>query len=405
MPPDASRDAGDEDDVAPVAAEDITDPADPAGKPLSTGGWSESLIEIEGAVVVPPVESDFVQAAGVLHSDGRYCAEGALWRKWRPLTTEPAMPEGEVEDLPGRWLWGGVLWAHFGHFLAESTTRLWALDRLKDLDGILFIPKRPAVGDQVLGYQELFIRHMGTDLPVRVATAPLRVGHLSVPGQGFGLGEIVRGTDSYRAAVHDRFAKDIAPDGGEKLYISRSGLGVNKGGLIGEERLEAYLADEGYEIFQPEKHDFETQIARYKAARRVIAAEGSALHLFAMVARPEQDVAIIKRRRSSNSASDFIETHLASFAGRPPLAVAALRRFWMPEGVKAQRMGLGELDFPEVERVLAEAGYVGGTAGWTDMRRRDVLALMGRRSGRMRPAGQGGKRAGGAAEAPAADAD
>ena len=91
--------------------------------------------------VVPPVESSMVQAAGLLREDGSYCHEGALWRRHRPITTEPDMPKEITQKIPGRWLWGGVLWAHFGHFLVESTARLWALANLDaPVDGVLLSP-------------------------------------------------------------------------------------------------------------------------------------------------------------------------------------------------------------------------------------------------------------------------
>ena len=364
-------------------SDDITDPNDPAGQPLPGGGWSEALLELPGALVVPPVESAFVQAAGVLHADGRYCAEGALWRKWRPLTTAPAAPTGDLQDLAGTWIWGGVLWQHFGHFLAESTGRLWAIPQVPGAAGLLFVPKRPGVGDQVAGFQRAFVDQMAPNMEIRVATAPVRVERLVVPGQGFGLGPIIRGTRVFRGAVHERFGAGIAAEGPGRLYVSRSALGTGRGGLIGESRLEEYLAAEGYEIFHPQKHPMEVQIARYKAARQVIGAEGSALHLFAMLARPHQQVAVILRRRSS--ASNFIEQHIKSFGGRAPHAVQALRRIWMPEGTTAKRMGLGEIDFPQVEAELAAAGFVSGRAGWRDMTDAEVMALIGRRAQKMTP--------------------
>ena len=374
----------------------LSEPDNPLGRPMPGGGWSESITELRDAYVVPPVESSFVQAAGLLAADGSYCPQGALWRKWRPLTTEPAMPEGELPVLKGKWLWGGVLWAHFGHFLAESTTRLWALDKLGEAEGILYIPKRPAVGEEVRGFQLDFIRQMGTDLPVKVASEPMRVEHLVVPGPGFGLGEIIAGTQSYRDAIHARYGSDIPAEGGPKIYISRSLLGVQRGGLVGEERLEELLTAEGYEIYHPQKFSMAEQVARYKAATHVIAAEGSALHLFAMVARPDQKVAVVLRRQSS--ASNYIEQHLASFGGSEPLPVQALRRIWMPEGTKAKRMGLGELDFPAVEKLLAEGGFVSGTAGWPDMRKVEVRRLLGKRAGNLRPMNQRKKVQGNAAE-------
>ncbi|MFC3119099.1 glycosyltransferase 61 family protein [Jhaorihella thermophila] len=101
----------------------------------------------------------------------------------------------------------------------------------------------------------------------------------------------------FRTAIHERFAREVEPDGPERLYVSRSALGLGKG-LLGEELLESLLEREGYEIFHPQKHPMQTQIARYKAARQIVAADGSALHLYAMVGRADQRVAMISRRES-----------------------------------------------------------------------------------------------------------
>jgi hypothetical protein len=199
-------------------------------QPLPEGGWSQDIRVLTDATVVPPLENGFVQAAGVLDREGGYCAHGALWRRYRPLTTAPAAPTGEVEELGGRWLWGGVLWAHFGHFLVESTSRLWALDHLdRPVDGILFMPKRPRAGKNTRGFQMDFIGMMAPELPVRVLASPMQVKELIVPGQGFGLGRITAGTSRFRAAIHNRFAHEIQPDGPERIYLSRSALGLGKG--------------------------------------------------------------------------------------------------------------------------------------------------------------------------------
>ena len=85
---------------------------DPTQLPSPKGGWSESMTVLRNVTVVPPVESSMVQAAGLLREDGSYCHEGALWRRHRPITTEPDMPKEITQNIPGRWLWGGVLWAH-----------------------------------------------------------------------------------------------------------------------------------------------------------------------------------------------------------------------------------------------------------------------------------------------------
>ncbi|MFT7595631.1 MAG: hypothetical protein ACI8R4_002961 [Paracoccaceae bacterium] len=344
---------------------------DPTLQPSPDGGWSQTITTLENATVVPPVESGFVQAAGLLDSEGNYCAQGALWRKYRPLTTAPEAPEKIAEEIPGRWLWGGVLWAHFGHFLVESTARLWAVDHLdKPIDGILFIPKRPKVGESVRGFQKDFIHLMSPDTPIRVAAEPVRVQELVVPGQGFGLGKITTGTQKFRDALHNQFARDIEPDGPEKIYISRSALGLGKGGLLGEERLEQLLEAQGYTVFHPQKHDIATQIARYKAAKQVIAADGSALHMFAMVGRPDQQVAMILRRKSG--AHNLLSENVTHFCGRPPLVISALRTEWVKAGKqRSNRQSFGELNLLAIGQALGEAGFVDKAASWPDLNQQE----------------------------------
>lgn len=347
-----------------MADEETVDPTDPNSQPSPGGGWSETITTLSNPYVVPPEVSDFVQPAGILHSDGRYCPEGALWRRYRPLTVEPLMPEGPVETLKGRWLWGGVLWAHFGHFLVESTARLWALEHLPgDIEGILYIPKRPRVGDQIRSFQRDFIDLMSPDLPMRVATEPMQVEELIVPGQGFGLGDITKGTKTFRDAIHSRFARDIEPDGASKIYLSRSALGLGKGGMLGEERLESFLRAEGYDIFYPEKYPLKVQLARYKAAKHVIAADGSALHLYSMVGRSDQNVAMILRRQGG--ANNLLATNVARFCECNPLVIDALYTEWVrKDRGKSDRLSFGELDHEVISRGLVYGNFISEEANW-----------------------------------------
>ena len=161
---------------------------------------------------------------------GQAVPHAATWRNGRLLTPPPARPQ-QAERLPGRWLWGGVLWRYFPHFVTESVTRLWALEHIDQagFDGILFTPKNPGVTDPPPGFQREFLTLMGCDLPIREARVPCVPDELFVPGQGFGLGEISRGTDRFIETMALRFAQDVAPDGPSRLYISRSRLGAGRG--------------------------------------------------------------------------------------------------------------------------------------------------------------------------------
>ncbi len=345
--------------------------------PVTDSGWATEKQTLENAIVVPPSEQSFVQEAGVLHADGSYCSAGALWRNGRALTVQPKMPEGDLAVRKGTWLWGGLLWMHFGHFLVESTARLWALDNPDTpIDGILFAPKRPRNGSEVHAFQHEFVTLMGTDAPVVCLDAPARVERLIVPGQGFGLGSLIEGTQNYRDAIARNFAKDIKAKGPEKLYISRSQLPDGRGNLIGEAELEAYLEKQGYAIYHPQKHDLTAQIETYKAARHIIAAEGSALHLLAMVAQADQQVAIVVRRPSG--ATEQLQRHLKSFADIDAVMLTRLTRSWKPMGRAKSRLWMGELDMPALQKDLADAGFIKSSkTKWKSLDRDDVSTRLG----------------------------
>jgi len=347
-------------------------------EPKPDSGWTRQIVTVENGIVIPPDERKHVQTTGVLTSTGTPVTHAALWRGHRLLTERPEMPEGEVRPLPGRWLWGGVMWRYFPHFITESITRLWALDMVDqaDLSGILFVPKNPHNDEAPPGFQKDFFRLMGTDLPLVEAREPLSPDLLVVPGQGFGLGEITRGTLEFRAAIRNRFAVDVKPEGPEKLYISRSRLGPQRGALLGETFLDAYLAAEGYEVFHPQDHALEVQIARYRAATHVIAAEGSSLHLYAFAGRPDAKVAMLLRRKSR--ATQHISTHIESFTGVTPLWIEHLRQTWKRVDTPRKRLHISEPDFAAIQADLRSAGFVSPTARpWTQPSRADLQALLG----------------------------
>lgn len=356
----------------PEAVEN-TKPLDP---PDHNGGWSAQISDITGAFIVPPSNRGFISSSGVLTADGDPCPSGALWRKLRPLTLSPEMPDGPIEKLPGTWIWGGVLAGHFGHFLMESTGRLWGLDAHPEADGIIFVPKGPKL-KSLYAWQEEFLALAGVAKRTVLAGEPLQVERLLVPGQGFGLGQIVRGTQATRD-FFSGFAAEVSPQGGGKLYISRSNLKPQKGLLIGEHELEERLAADGYEIFHPQKHSLQVQVARYKAAHRIIAAEGSAVHFLALVAKPHQQLAMIIRRRST--ATDQIKEHIQSFAGIEPLILDALRRIWERPGQPRARLSLGELDLPRLQTMLASAGFISkDSPAWPPLENADVIERIGRK--------------------------
>ena len=96
------------------------------------------------ALVLPERDGDQRLAAGVLKADGSYAELSRSWIRARKSTPVPVLGRDEIITyLPGRHVFAGHFRGHFGHFLVESTARLWALDHLGfKPDSVLYLPYR-----------------------------------------------------------------------------------------------------------------------------------------------------------------------------------------------------------------------------------------------------------------------
>ena len=312
------------------------------------------------ALVVPERKDDIPLACGVLDATGTWCDLSKGWIRARKSYPKPTlMPQDRITDLPGTHLYAGHFRGHFGHFLVEATARLWALDHLGERpDSILYLPYRGQVAAIEKAIRDLnpFFTLLGLNMPIRTYGTIRRVERLIVPELGFGWGERYAGSPAYRAFMQGRLNAAAPAEGAENLYISRAKLNAQRGGILGETLIEENLARLGYEIFHPERHPLEVQIARYKAARRIVALDGSALHLAAYVLKPGAKVAMIKRRSRANVADYLLQ--FKSFCNVAIDVVDVVRTDWVAEGVtRSDYRSIGELDFAALFTQLAAQGY------------------------------------------------
>lgn len=319
------------------------------------------ILDLPQAIFVPEREGDGKLASGILRADGSYCALSQGWIRARKPMPAPTLQRAEqIKPLPGTHLFGGNFRGHFGHFLVESTARLWALDHLPvQPESILYLPYRGEVGpiEKVIEGHDRFYRLLGIDMPVRTYGTPLRVERLFVPELGFGWAERYAGSLPYRAFMQGRLRAAVAPEGGKKLYISRARLAAQRGGILGETVIEENLARAGYEVFHPEKHPIDVQIARYRAAERIVALDGSALHLAAYVTDPGTRVAMILRR-SKALAGDY-QLQFRAFCDVALDVINVVRTDWVSGGSnRVDFRSVGEIDFAALFQSLATEGYV-----------------------------------------------
>jgi len=202
-------------------------------------------------------------------------------------------------NLSGRHLYGGMLQnRHFGHFLVESLGRIWALNYVKSIDSIVFI-KRSAQAEVASFVEELFALIM-PGMKVTYADEPTQIDELIVVRPSCGATDgTLKNTDvsaSLYRALQYRVVEKIEKDYPKKVYVSRSKLSLQQGGIIGESALEHALCEDGYEVIHPQELSIEEQLKYYSQADKIIFADGSAFHLYVLVGRPDQQTFVVWRR-------------------------------------------------------------------------------------------------------------
>jgi capsular polysaccharide biosynthesis protein len=328
---------------------------------------------LENATIVPYGAGKWRgvrRPGGVFTADGDFVQDSTCYR-YSDLVTI-GQPDGAapqpVEHLKGTYLYGGLLYKHFGHFLAESTGRFWALDHVDmPVDGVVFLPKKK------LTWPKRFARPMRGWLSkfdpvlanVHAPVDPVSVERLIIAPQGFGTNDMMWACPEYRDYVHSHFGANIPAAGADKVYISRSRLFSKRGRYLAEDRIEQLLIDEGYTIFHPQDEPLDVQIAQYKAATHIISSDSSALHLAAFFMGAEDQVAIVKRR-PGRIVEDFL-WQFESFAGKRPAVIdalngAAYRFAGADEGQTSELFT--ELDLKALGAELGALGFVRAPSKW-----------------------------------------
>ncbi|QYZ70167.1 glycosyltransferase family 61 protein [Neotabrizicola shimadae] len=349
--------------------------------PDISGGVGDRIALVEGAIVVPPAKglgNQSVQRSGVLTPDGRLVEEGITWRGQTPVTIAPAMPPGELADLKGTWMFLGPLFGHFGHFLVESICRIWAFGPLKDkIDGVIYVPKFQNRPDHVANVYRPFLQALGVTAPMVNLEDPTRVERLYVPAQGFGMFQMIEGAPEYRDFVRAHAGKGIEPKGAEKIYISRSALPAIRGSVLGEKRLEALLEAEGYEVFHPQKHPHDAQIAAYRAARQIVGVDCSPLHLLALVGDKEQKTGIVARR--DGDLDQYFARQIRAFQGAEAWPMNFLIRNWIEaDATRPSRTSWGEVDFTALHGALLKAGLIANPEPWPRLTEAEIAEEVAR---------------------------
>ncbi|MDZ7906485.1 MAG: glycosyltransferase family 61 protein, partial [Cypionkella sp.] len=199
--------------------------------------------------------------------------------------------QGPIDHKAGRAFYGGVAGPVFGHLITQSLGRLWAAP--PDVP-ILFISVNPAFVE-LPKYFITLIRKLGLNNPIELITNHCRVDELIVAEDRFNLERPVRISPDYSDWLL-QIRKDVPLQEDLFLYVSRAQLGPTSGQYLQEIALEDALRAQGYTVIYPESLPIEQQIDLYLRAKRLIFADGSAVHLWSLFASAQQIAAVICRR-------------------------------------------------------------------------------------------------------------
>ena len=243
------------------------------------------------SVVARPEMLDFSGGAGVVRATRagpRPVRDTGIRRLGRDQVRPPRHDPGEPVAHLDAAVYGGLLFDHFGHFLLESTARLWP----RDLD-----PEVPVVWiagwtDTLAPWMHEVLDEMGVGARRLVvdASGPVGVDELLVADAGFEFGRWMH--PWFAAALASRPAH---PGAGDHVWLSRSDR-VPHSGLDEEVELEQRLAAEGWTVVHPERLSVHEQLDVLAGAVHVAGLEGSAFHALCLV-------------RGSTAAVDLFTRH------------------------------------------------------------------------------------------------
>lgn len=209
--------------------------------------------------IMMPLEGTMDKFTGGLYeSDGKFVTD-SLIRRGSPAELLPFQ-----ETLKGTYIYGGCLFAHFGHFIWESLTRLDAILKCKNYPIVFISPN-----DYVFNTQKLFFKTLGIKNDIIVIRKPTIIENIiySSPQSSLYPANM---SDSLLSAMA---MKNFTSLSERRVWLSRTKLKYGK--ILNEEKIESYLRSIGFEIIYPEKLPLLDQIKLVSTSRIVSGFIGS----------------------------------------------------------------------------------------------------------------------------------
>ena len=211
---------------------------------------------------------------GVLDRDGNFV----------PLSANPgriggAYPMEEAEYREETVVFCGYLYRHWGHFLVESTARLWYfLKNDPSVDRYVFFLDE-GKDQAVTGNFREFLELLGIWDKAEFITRPVRYRSVIIPEPAY---LCMRYWSEEYIAVFDAAARNVTADPAwekpEKIFFTRSHFAKNSGYEFGMEALDSFFQKNGFAVVAPERMRLSQMIHAIRNAKTVASISGTLPH-------------------------------------------------------------------------------------------------------------------------------
>jgi capsular polysaccharide biosynthesis protein len=193
-------------------------------------------------------------------------------------------PPAKLQCIEQPVLFLGEAHDHYGHLLADTLGRMWALDRAPAELKVLFAPDPKLRLNPPL--VRLMLARLGLDeARILRPQRPTLFQRVLCPVAALQQSRVYRAFERPHLRIARALPGAPAPD--RPVYLSRRGLGRSHRRPKCEEMLEARLQREGFAIVRPERLDLAAQAAIFNGDQPIVGAYGSALHTVLFRTRPE----------------------------------------------------------------------------------------------------------------------
>lgn len=231
------------------------------------------IAKLSNVLVMPSKMMIDLATDSVLIDSFKYLSPGSLaFPGKRTEVTEEEWSELKQKAIriPGTTFAATCASNGFGHILLEAFSQFYGFEALRPhVDRVLV--------NRTHGYYPEVFEALGITPRMKVIQdRPFLCETLLVPRQSYILDRSI--SHRYVAFMDQlgaRLTRGMAP-AAERIYVSRTG--AEKRRLLGEDRLEAFLAAKGFEIIRPEGLSFAAQVNLFRHARVVAGCVGSALY-------------------------------------------------------------------------------------------------------------------------------